>query len=73
MNNFIFVSNLFKNSKVSVQKLMKMNLKLNIRSSLSRMPLQNTIERKISLDVFSQCDTKSNNKEIKELCKRPLL
>ena len=34
--------------------------------------LQNNMKRKISWNIFTQCDNKSNNKGIKEECKMPL-
>ena len=47
-----------------MQNLMKMNTKSNLKSNLSRVPLQNNMKRKISSNVFTQCDNNSNNKGI---------
>ena len=44
---------------------------LNLKSNLSGMPLQNNMKRKISLNVFTQCNNQSYNmviKEVKCLC-----
>ena len=49
LNTIIFVFSLFKNSKVIVQNLMKINLMLNQRSNLFRVILRKKIWNKIQI------------------------
>ena len=42
-----------------MQHLMKINLKLNLKSNLSGVPLQNNMKRQISVIIFTHCDSKS--------------
>ena len=54
MNSFIFVNNLLKkNREVSEQNLMKMTLKLNLKSNLSRVPFQNRMKIKMFKRFYS--------------------
>ena len=66
VNNITFVFNLF---NVSMQTLIKMNLKLNLGSSLSRVPFQINMKRNnhTCLKVFTRCENKSCYTRIKEL------
>ena len=50
---------------------MKMNLKINLKNNLSRVPLQMIINEKNQFERFTQFDDKSLNKGIKEICKIP--
>ena len=41
----------------------KMNSMLNVKSTLSRVTLQNNMQRKINVNISSRCDNKSYNRE----------
>ena len=67
VNNITFVFNLF---NVSMQTLIKMNLKLNLGSSLSRVPFQINMKRNNQFtcsNVFTRCENISCYTRIKEL------
>lgn len=46
-----------------------MNWKLNAKCNLSRVTLQDNMQRKINSNAFTRRDNKSYNKRIKEICK----
>ena len=52
-----------------MQNLKKMNLNVNLKNNLSKVLSQNIMKRKISLNVLTQYDNKSNNKKIKKYAK----
>ena len=54
LNSFIFVSCLFKTTKILVQNLIKMNSLLNLRSNLLKVPSQIKRNDKIRLkeDIY---------------------